>query len=278
MLFRSAWDCPLPRRTHPALAAFLAAYLELHIEQGPRLHAEGLDAAAVTAIAGISRTTVVFTGRANHGGTTPMDMRRDALWGASALVLEVRRLALASAGNTVATVGRIEVEPGSTNVIPGIARLRVELRSGEEAHLAGLRGEVEQAAHRLAREYGLEVQFESWDHMSAVPLDGRIQVMVLESARRQGLRAISMPSWAGHDAKNLAPHLLVGMIFVPSKDGISHAPTSLPTPGTWRWRRRSCSTSCSSSISISRTRRTFMKPDAPVTRMVIPTSSGTARH
>ena len=227
----AAWDCPLLRRTPPALATFLAAYLELHIEQGPRLDAEGLDAAAVTAIAGISRTTVVFTGRANHGGTTPMHLRRDALWGASALVLEVRRLALASDGNAVATVGRIEVEPGSTNVIPGLARLRVELRSGDEGRLTGLLGEVELAAQRLAREYGLEVRFDPWDHMAAVPLDGRIQAMVLDSARRQGLGAISMPSWAGHDAKNLAPHLPVGMIFVPSKDGISHAPDEFTDPG-----------------------------------------------
>jgi len=226
----AAWDCPLPRRTPPALGAFLAAYLELHIEQGSRLHAEGLDAAAVTAIAGISRTTVIFTGRANHGGTTPMAMRHDALWGASALVLEVRRLALASAGGAVATVGRIEVEPGSTNVIPGLARLRVELRSGDEDRLTGLRGEVEQAAMLLAHEYRLEVRFDPWDHMSAVPLDTRIQTMALDSASRQGVRAISMPSWAGHDAKNLAPHLPVGMIFVPSRDGISHAPDEFTDP------------------------------------------------
>ncbi|MGQ0549477.1 MAG: hydantoinase/carbamoylase family amidase, partial [Armatimonadota bacterium] len=130
------WDCPLPRREPPRLAA----YIELHIEQGPRLEAEGVDAAAATAIAGISRTTITFRGRANHAGTTPMSLRRDALWGASALVLEVRRLALASAGDAVATVGRVEVEPGSTNVIPGAARVRVEIRSGSESRLADLRG------------------------------------------------------------------------------------------------------------------------------------------
>jgi N-carbamoyl-L-amino-acid hydrolase len=226
----AAWDCPLPRRQVPALPAFLTAYLELHIEQGPRLHAEGADAAAVTAIAGISRTTVIFTGRANHGGTTPMPMRRDALWGASALVLEVRRLALASDGAAVGTVGRIEAEPGSTNVIPGVAQVRVEIRSGDEERLVRLRAEVEHAAMMLAHEYRLEVRFDPWDHMSAVPLDARIQAMTLDAARHQGVRAISMPSWAGHDAKNLAPHIPVGMIFVPSRDGISHAPDEFTDP------------------------------------------------
>jgi len=216
----ASWECPLPRRAAPPLAA----YLELHIEQGPRLEAEGLDAAAATTIAGISRTTITFEGRANHAGTTPMSMRRDALWGASALVLEVRRLALASSGEAVATVGRLEVEPGSTNIIPGAARVRVEIRSGSESRLSGLRDDVEAAAHALAREFGLNVRFDIWDHMGAEPLDERIRALAMEAAGERGLRAISMPSWAGHDAKILAPHVPSGLLFVPSKGGISHAP------------------------------------------------------
>ncbi len=216
----AAWDCPLPRRDPPPLAA----YLELHIEQGPRLDSERLDAAAATAIAGITRTTITFRGQANHAGTTPMRQRQDALWGASALVLEVRRLALATDGAAVATVGRVEVEPGSTNVIPGVARLRVELRSGSEPRVQALRASVEAAAGGLGHEYGLSVTVDPWDHLSAVPLDDRIQAMVLEAAGRRGLRAIRMPSWAGHDAKNLARYVPAGLIFVPSKRGISHSP------------------------------------------------------
>ncbi len=216
----AAWDCPLPRRDPPPLAA----YLELHIEQGPRLDAEQLDAAAATAIAGITRTTITFRGQANHAGTTPMRQRQDALWGASALVLEVRRLALATNGDGVATVGRVEVEPGSTNVIPGVARLRVELRSGSEPSVQKLRAAVEAAAQDLGREYGLGVTVDPWDHLSAVPLDDRIQAMILAAADRRGLRSISMPSWAGHDAKNLALQMPAGLIFVPSKRGISHSP------------------------------------------------------
>jgi N-carbamoyl-L-amino-acid hydrolase len=221
-----AWPCPLPRRECPSIAV----YLELHVEQGPRLEAGGLDAAAATTIPGISRTTVTFRGAPNHGGTTPMEMRRDALWGASSLVLEVRRLALASDGRAVATVGRLEVEPGGTNVIPGVARMRVEMRSGEESRLSALRAEVEEAARRFAHEHSLDLTLDAWDHMPATPLDAAIQDLVLASARARGLNAISMPSWAGHDAKILAPHLPAAMIFVPSRGGISHSPDEYTSP------------------------------------------------
>jgi hydantoinase/carbamoylase family amidase len=222
----ATWECPLLRRDPPALEA----YLELHIEQGPRLDAEGLDIAAATAIAGITRTTVTFEGRANHAGTTPMQRREDALWGASAFVLEVRRIALAAEGDAVGTVGRIDVEPGSTNVVPGMARTRVEVRAGNEPRLVEIRTAVEDAARAQARAYGLRVTIDPWDHLTAVPLDAGIQGMVLESAGRRGLRAISMPSWAGHDAKILAPLLPVGLIFVPSKNGVSHAPDEFTDP------------------------------------------------
>jgi len=222
----ASWDCPLPRRAPPSLAA----YLELHIEQGPRLQTEGLDAAAATAIAGISRTTATFTGQANHAGTTPMAMRHDALWGAATLVLDVRRLALASAGAAVGTVGKVDVEPGATNVVPGTARVRVEVRSGEDARLARLRVDVESAAKAAARAFGLTVSIDPWDSLPPQPLDGAIRALVLAHAARRGLQAISMPSWAGHDAKILAPHVPAGMIFIPSRDGISHSPAEFSSP------------------------------------------------
>jgi N-carbamoyl-L-amino-acid hydrolase len=222
----AAWECPLPRRDPPRLAA----YLELHIEQGPRLDAEAVDVAAPSAIAGISRTVVTFAGQPNHAGTTPMTMRRDALWGAATLVMDVRALALASDAQAVGTVGRIDVEPGATNVVPGVARVRVEVRSGEEPRLARLRDDVEAAARAAASAFGLRVTVDAWDHLPPQPLDERIRALVLEHAARRGLRAIAMPSWAGHDAKILAPYLPAGMIFVPSRDGISHAPDEFTSP------------------------------------------------
>jgi N-carbamoyl-L-amino-acid hydrolase len=214
------WHCALPAREAPAPSA----YLELHIEQGPRLDAETMDLAAATVIAGISRTTVTFEGQANHAGTTPMAMRRDALWGASALVLEVRRLALESHGEAVATVGRLDVEPGGSNVVPGLARLRVELRSGDEHRLSALRTVVEAAARRIAQEYGLGATVADWDQMSVQPLDERVTAAIVDAAEARGVRFLRMPSWAGHDAKILAPHLPAGLLFVPSIGGVSHAP------------------------------------------------------
>lgn len=222
----AAWDPGLPRGEPPRLAA----YLELHIEQGPRLEAEAAQIGAATGIAGISRTTVTFTGRANHGGTTPMTMRRDALWGAAALVLEVRRLALAAAGEAVGTVGRVDVEPGATNVVPGRARLRIELRSGDEGRLASLRDAVEAAARRVAEEHGLGVAVDPWDRMGAQPLDARVVAAVEEAAAARGLRVVRMPSWAGHDAKILAPRVPAGVLFVPSRGGVSHAPDEDTAP------------------------------------------------
>jgi hydantoinase/carbamoylase family amidase len=216
----AAWDCPLPRGDVPELAAFL----ELHVEQGPRLDAEGLDLAAVTVIAGISRTTVTFLGAANHAGTTPMAMRRDALWGAAALILHVRDAALATGGEAVATVGRIEVEPGATNVIPGRAAVRVEVRSGSARELAQVCARIEEAARNLASSQGLEVTIDEWEHAPPVPLDPTVRAAVLDAAAHRGLAAVAMPSWAGHDAKNLAPHVPTGLIFVPSKGGVSHSP------------------------------------------------------
>lgn len=220
------WCCDIPRGDPPALAA----YLELHIEQGPRLEAEGVDIAAATGIAGISRTTVTFIGQANHGGTTPMTMRRDALWGASSLVLEVRRLALESRGEAVGTVGRLDVEPGGANVIPGLARVRVELRSGDERRLAMLRQAVEAAAERIAREHDLQAAADPWDHMPAQPLDPHVTAALHDAATARGLRVIRMPSWAGHDAKILAPRVPAGLLFVPSRRGISHAPDEDTAP------------------------------------------------
>jgi len=214
------WACPLPRREAPAIAA----YLELHIEQGPRLEADGHQVAAVSAIAGIYRATVTFRGEANHAGTTPMALRRDALWGAAKLILKVRRAALRTGGEAVATVGQIEVTPGSTNVIPGLTRMRVEVRSGAADCLEEIRKTVEVEAERVAAEFGLTAEASPWDRMPPVPLDEGIRSLVMAAAQCRGLGAIEMPSWAGHDAKILAPHVPTGMVFVPSLRGFSHSP------------------------------------------------------
>jgi N-carbamoyl-L-amino-acid hydrolase len=202
----------------------LAGYLELHVEQGPVLDREGGVAAAVTGIVGISRTTVRFVGEANHAGTTPMALRKDALWGGAELALKVRELALATAAEAVGTVGLFEVSPGATNVVPGGVELRIELRSLDEGLLTRLRGELELFAAELAERHGLRVSLEPWHHSPAVPMHPVALQATEQALGDAGLPARSMPSWAGHDAKILARRMPTGMIFVPSRGGYSHSP------------------------------------------------------
>jgi beta-ureidopropionase / N-carbamoyl-L-amino-acid hydrolase len=214
------------RTTRPSLAA----YLELHVEQGPVLDADGGMAAAVEAIVGISRTTVVFDGQANHAGTTPMSMRQDALWGGAELALAVRELGVASDGRAVTTVGVFEVEPGATNVVPGRVRLRVEMRSPDEALLARLRERVETLARDAAGRHGLGVSVDAWHHSPAVPMHPAALEATQASLVDAGLPQRTMPSWAGHDAKVLARRIPVGMLFVPSRGGFSHCPREDTAP------------------------------------------------
>ena len=210
----------VPRVERPELAA----YLEAHVEQGPLLDREGRPAAAVSSIVGISRATVRFRGEANHAGTTPMALRRDAGWGAAELALAVRDLGLASEGRAVTTVGVLELEPGATNVVPGAAQLRVEMRSPDEGLLVELRGAVEREAHAAAERHGLDLDLEAWHHAPAVPMHPLVLRATQQALIDAGLPAHTMPSWAGHDAKVLARRLPVGMLFVPSVGGISHSP------------------------------------------------------
>lgn len=202
----------------------IAAYLEAHVEQGPLLDRDGRPAAAVTSIVGIARTTVRFRGEANHAGTTPMALRRDAGWGAAELALAVRDLGLAAGGRAVATVGVLELQPGATNVVPGVASLRIELRSPDEALLAELRGAVEREARAAADRNGLDVGLEPWHHAPAVPMDPTVLRATVGALADAGVPEHAMPSWAGHDAKVLARRLPVGMVFVPSIGGVSHSP------------------------------------------------------
>ncbi len=225
--YLAAFDVPgVPRVDRPDLAA----YLEAHVEQGPVLEAEGRPAAAVEGIVGISRTTVRFTGQANHGGTTPMHLRRDALWGAAELALAVRDLARASDGRAVTTVGVFEVGPGATNVVPGQALMRVEMRSPDEERLTAMRATVEADAAATADRHGLEVALDPWHHAPAVPMDPRLVEATRRALVDAGLDPHVMPSWAGHDAKVLARRMPVGMVFVPSAGGISHAPNEHTEP------------------------------------------------
>ncbi len=216
-----AFDPGIPRRDSPAR---IHAYLELHIEQGPILATQGVPLAAVEAITGIARAVFVFLGEANHAGTTPMNDRRDALWGAADLVVGVRDLAREARGRAVGTVGRCTVLPGAPNVIPGRVEATVELRSADAALLEALRTRVDALGRASAARHGLTLEIGVWHTEPPVPLSRALQEQITAAARDLGLPIVTMPSWAGHDAKILTTLAPTGMIFVPSAGGVSHSP------------------------------------------------------
>lgn len=211
----------LPPRRVPA---DVAAYLELHLEQGRVLDQRGRAVAAVEAITGMLRTTVTFHGRANHAGTTPMADRADALWGAAEFTLSVRDLARTSGDRVVGTVGSIEVFPGATNIVPGRAVLRVDLRSPDQGRLEALRGQLTRRAEEIASGLGLSVVIGEWDTAPPVPLDPRVRTTILQAIASCAQEPLTLPSWAGHDAAVMARYVPAGMIFVATTGGISHAP------------------------------------------------------
>ena len=188
------------------------------------LERQGAPLAAVDAIVGIARMAFTFRGEPNHAGTTPMNARRDALWGAAELVGSVRDIARGTEGRAVGTVGQCTVTPGAANVIPGRAEVTVELRSADGRLLDALCDEIRSAASVCAGRYGLEVEHRPWWTEPPVPLSVRVRDTVVDAARDLGWPLITMSSWAGHDAKILAGVAPTGMIFVPSMRGISHSP------------------------------------------------------
>lgn len=207
------------------------AFLELHVEQGPRLERMKTSVGIVTGIAGIERLMASFAGRADHAGTMPMNERRDALTAAARAVLAIEATAACAEVEAVATTGRIEVTPGALNVIPDRARIWAEIRSLDGSWLdsAQLRLTEEIVAAGRARGIAAEV---SWlTDQPPVLMARSMQDLIAESADEIGLAWAPVPSGAGHDAAHMSRLGPTGMIFVPSKDGKSHCPeerTGLP--------------------------------------------------
>ena len=205
--------------------ATLAGFLELHIEQGPVLEREDVEVGIVTGIIGSSSFQVVFEGDARHAGTTPMDVRRDAAVGAAAFVLAVRETVTRDFPGCVATVGDIQTEPGSFNVVPGRARLRMECRSLDPGELDALEQALAERARAEAATFGLEVEVRRVGRWEPAPTDERVRAAFEQAAAALGLTTMELPSGAGHDAQALAQVTPSGMVFVPSEGGVSHDPT-----------------------------------------------------
>lgn len=213
-----------PNRIPDAKASAGAlGYLEFHIEQGPVLDNLNLPLAIVDVISGQTRVDVVFTGMAGHAGTTPMKLRRDALACAAAWISEVEREALTTAG-LVATVGRIEVEPGAGNVVPGRCMASLDVRHPADQTRTEAVEHLANAARDIASRRVLELTWEHRLDQNSVAMDPSIAAILERALAYSGTPAHRMPSGAGHDAMILATRMPVGMIFLRCKDGISHHP------------------------------------------------------
>ena len=215
------------RRTPGSIAAFV----ELHIEQGAILDESGIDIGVVEGIVGIRWWDITVEGVANHAGTTPMNRRHDALVTAAELTLAANRIASTTPGTQVATVGRISAEPGAPNVIPGRVTLTLEIRDLAADKMESVFRSIATEANRIADARGTSVRFDEVDlALTPAPTDERLRKIVEDAAASLGFSHRRMPSGAGHDAQDMAHVAPMGMIFVPSRGGISHAPLEFTAP------------------------------------------------
>ncbi len=208
----------------------IAAYLELHIEQGGILEAEQIDIGVVEGIVGINWWDVTIEGFANHAGTTAMNNRQDALLAAAKFIEAVNTVVTSIPGRQVGTVGRIQALPGAPNVIPGKVILSLELRDLDAAKIEMLYQKIRTEADRIAQASKVKFDFKEINVNIPAPTDPRIRNLIDQSAKELGLTTKQMPSGAGHDAQDMARLAPVGMIFIPSIGGISHSPKEFSRP------------------------------------------------
>jgi N-carbamoyl-L-amino-acid hydrolase len=203
----------------------IKAFVELHIEQGAVLENEEIDIGIVEGIVGIEWWDVTIEGAANHAGTTPMNMRQDAVITGSMFALAVNEVVNSFEGQQVGTVGRFRAEPGAPNVIPGKVDLSLEIRDLSSDKIEKVFREIEKRAAEIAEKTKTTIRFDHLD-VAAVPAptDPKIQALIEASSEKLGLSYKYMPSGAGHDAQDMAKITPTGMIFVPSRGGISHSP------------------------------------------------------
>ena len=207
-----------------------AAYVELHIEQGGNLDAEGLNIGVVEGIVGIGWWDVTIDGFGNHAGTTPMNKRRDALMAAAKYVEMVNRVVTSEPGRLVGTVGRIQAFPGAPNVIPGQVQTTLEVRDLDKAKIVRLANKVMEEAKKIGAENGTTFTFKETYLSEPAIMDTSVQKTIEASAKGLGLTTKYLPSGAGHDAQYMAQICPTGMIFCPSVGGISHSPKEFTKP------------------------------------------------
>ncbi len=206
------------------------SFVELHIEQGPVLESEGVTVGAVESVQGISWTEVTVTGQSNHAGTTPMSMRRDPGYVASAAATVVRDIVLELGAPQVGTVGRVDLVPNLVNVVPASATFTVDLRNTDDDILSDAEARMHSAIEALAAAESCSVEFRSLARFAPVTFASEIVDRVEAAATRLGHTVMRLPSGAGHDAQMMARVCPTAMIFTPSVDGVSHNPAEYTAP------------------------------------------------
>ncbi len=220
----------IPEAKAPAGA--VGGYVELHIEQGPRLEEAGVQIGVVQAIVGVRRSRIVFHGQADHAGTTPMPRRRDAFLGAADYALRAREHVVTRGSDvSVTNIGVVYVHPGASNIVPGRTELVHEMRDPDPAVLERLWNECRDLADAIAKERQLRVEIRPTSATVPAPCSPNVQSAIESVCAKLGLSTQRMYSAAGHDAQNLAAITEAGMIFIPSVGGKSHRTDETSDPG-----------------------------------------------
>ncbi|WP_295614246.1 Zn-dependent hydrolase [Chamaesiphon sp. GL140_3_metabinner_50] len=208
----------------------MVAFVELHVEQGGVLEYLDKPIGIVTGVVGQYRFAVNVIGRANHAGTTPMNMRKDALVAASEIVLAVNKIARSIDGDQVATVGYLNVSPNATNTVPGMVDLRIDMRDLSEERLQLLTANLKAEIVNIARTTETAISIQQTLHIRPTLADPQIMRSIEGVCQNMGLAYTHMPSRAGHDAQEIGRFTAMGMIFVPSRAGVSHSADEYTSP------------------------------------------------
>jgi allantoate deiminase len=201
----------------------IEAYVELHVEQGRVLESEDLPAGVVTGIAGAVWLRFILEGETGHAGATPMNLRRDAL-AAAAEIMGLIEAEAAETGTAVGTVGQLDLEPGGINIIPGKVRFSLDLRDIDEGVRDRVEGRIMEGARGVCRRRGVSLEIETLQRLAPAPCSELVRAAAERAFERLGIRPHALPSGAGHDGMQLTDLCPMGMVFVRSKNGVSHSP------------------------------------------------------
>jgi N-carbamoyl-L-amino-acid hydrolase len=208
----------------------IAAFLELHVEQGGVLEAVDRQIGVVEGVVGQQRYSLSVTGQANHAGTTPMAMRRDALTTAARIILAIEDLAQHFPGDPVATVGKLQLWPNAANIVPGRVEFTLDMRDLSHAVIDQMRGQLERKLETIAVASRNRITMTPQFVVDPSPADPRLQAVISEVCHRLDLSTTHLPSRASHDAQEMGRLTAMGMIFVPSRGGVSHSADEYTSP------------------------------------------------